>query len=202
MLTVLTPTGARPEAFAACVEQMRAQVYPAPVRWVVVDDGPDPMPTPQIDGWDVRHIRPEPLWQPGQNTHARNLLAGLDHCTGRVVIIEDDDEVAPWWLAVCEEWLTTHELVGESHSLYRHRETGRVTEMRNNRHASLCSTAMRGMALSLFRRICAEHKDQLDTLLWQRFDGPKRLYRPEPRGVVGVKGWPGREGIGVGHKLR
>lgn len=198
MLSVLTPTGARPEAFAACVAQMMAQTYAGPVRWVIVDDGPEPMPTPQIGGWDVVHLRPEPFWAPGQNTQHRNMAAGLDHVTDRVVIVEDDDAYAPWWLERCAEWLELDDLVGESHSIYRHLN-GATLECRNDKHASLCSTAVRGTALDALRRIVGESRRMIDLTLWREVPG--RLYPPEPRGVTGIKGYPGRPGIGCGHRL-
>ena len=127
MLSVLTPTGARPEAFAECVRMMSKQDYTGPVRWVIVDDGLEKMPTPKIDGWEVLHIRPEPLWKPGDNTQSRNLLAGLDYCTDRIVIVEDDDAYADWWLSFCAEKLEKHDLIGESHALYKNIATGGET---------------------------------------------------------------------------
>lgn len=200
MITALTPTGARPEAFAACVEQMRAQTIPA--RWVIVDDGPEPMPTPQIEGWDVVHLRPEPLWQLGQNTQARNLLHGLPYCTGRVAVIEDDDAYASDWLETCDRWLNDADLVGECLSLYRHRDTGRETHCSNKNHASLCSTAMKGDAISFFAEVCRSGPKFIDIRLWANKSITKALHKPDPRRVTGIKGWPGREGIGIGHQLR
>ena len=201
MLSILTPTGARPEAFAACVEMMQAQTYGGPVRWVIVDDGPEAMPTPQIEGWEIQHIRPEPRWEPGWNTLARNILAGLDHCEGRVVICEDDDQYAPWWIEKVNGWLDHADLVGECNSLYVVRGTGKRKLMGNRNHASLCSTALKGPAVGALRAACADDSRGIDLRLWRAFSGSKRLYEPHPRGVVGVKGWPGRPGIGVGHRL-
>lgn len=204
MISVLTPTGARPEAFAACVDMMRAQDYDhGMVRWVIVDDGPDPMETPDMPShWRVTHVMPEPSWEPGQNTLARNLLVGLEErSSNRVVIVEDDDMYSADWLTTCNLWLEDADLVGESHSLYRHRATGRETAMRNTEHASLCSTALKGPAIETLREVCAEGAKGIDMRLWKRFQGVKRLHAPEPRRVVGVKGWGGRPGLGVGHRL-
>lgn len=201
MISVITPTGGRPEAFAECVRQMHAQDRTGLVKWIIVDDGADPMPTPEVQGWEVLHLRREPFWQPGQNTLARNILAGLSHCTDRVVIVEDDDAYAPWWLTRCAERLNEADLIGESHSLYRHRVSGRTQDMGNDRHASLCSTALKGPAVDALRRACEQGPKGIDLRLWRGFTGSKQLYRPEPRGVTGIKGWPGRPGIGVGHRL-
>lgn len=204
MISILTPTGARPEAFAVCVEQMSVQTEPGPVRWVIVDDGPEPMPRPSISGWEIVMVRPSPVWRPGWNTLARNLMAGLEYVTDRVVIVEDDDQYAPWWVERCNQWLDQDDLVGESHSVYRH-VSGAKCEgadeyaCGNDAHASLCSTALRGDAIETLRDVCRERSDMIDIRLWRA--RPGRLRRPDPRGVVGIKGYPGRRGIGIGHQL-
>lgn len=199
MLTALTPTGARPEAFAKCVEQMRAQSYTGRVKWIIVDDGPDSMPTPGMpENWSVIHVRPEPLWEPGQNTQARNLREGLEWVKpdDRLVIIEDDDEYASWWLGRVNEWLDHDDLVGEAPSIYRHMN-GREKNMNNTQHASLCATAMKGSAIEDFRRVLDEGPTMIDMRLWKR--GGK-IY-PQQGGVIGLKGYPGRPGIGMGHRI-
>lgn len=196
MITALTPTGARPEAFAECVRMMQAQTL-RNVRWVIVDDGPEAMPVPKVNDWEVIVVRSYPLWRPGRNTQGRNILAGLAHCTDRVAIIEDDDAYAPWWLERCDEWLNSDDLVGESHALYRHLN-GAEKQMNNARHASLCSTAVKGPMIDRLRQIAATKQTRIDMDLWK---AGGRLYEPNPRGVTGIKGYPGRPGIGVGHRL-
>lgn len=197
MLSVLTPTGARPEAFAKCVEWMQAQDYAKPVKWVIVDDGPDAMPTPSIDGWDVLHIRPEPLWT-GQNTQARNILAGLDHVTDRVVIVEDDDQYAPWWLSQCDAWLDKHDLAGEGQSVYVNLKTGRRMQFKNMAHASLCQTSVKGCGINALKEACQTKEKFIDIALWRSMSG---VVYPYAGGVVGIKGYPGRAGIGIGHTI-
>lgn len=184
---------------------MSAQTYEDPVRWIVVDDGPEPSPAADVPSWEVLTARPSIPWKQGQNTQARNLLAGLNLAAAlcpsdlRLVIVEDDDSYATWWLERCAERLEHHDLIGESHSLYIHRETMQQTEMGNARHASLCATAMKGPALETFREVLGRHSKGIDMQLWKAHGGC--LYRPDPRGVTGYKGWPGRPGIGVGHRL-
>lgn len=195
MLTALTPTGARPEAFAKCVEWMRAQTLSG-ARWVIVDDGPDPEPTPSIDGWEIVHVRPCPLWQEGQNTQKRNVLFGLEFCTDRVAIIEDDDQYAPDWLERVNRWLDTDDLVGESGSIYRNIRTGTERQMNNTKHASLCSTAVKDEGIDWLEMAC-RGKAPIDLTLWKN---PGKLY-PHDGGVIGIKGYPGRPGIGMGHRI-
>lgn len=198
MLVAVTPTGGRPEAFAKCIEYMESQTISEPVRWVVVDDGTDPMPTPEVDGWATVHIRPRPLWEPGQNTQARNLLAGLDYVEpgDKLAIIEDDDQYAPDWLERVSGWLDRDDLVGEAPSLYRHLN-GNEKWMNNKRHASLCATAMKGRSIDRFREILEEGGTMIDCRLWKM--GGK--IHPWDGGVIGIKGYPGRPGIGVGHRI-
>jgi hypothetical protein len=202
-LTLLTATGARPAAWAICVRLMMAQDYYAgPVRWVIVDDGPVPQPiTFARADWSVEVIRPRPYWRPGQNTQARNLAAGLAVIPGhaRVVVIEDDDWYSPEYLSVASWWLETHQLVGESHARYYHVGRRVWRDCGNDQHASLCSTAVRGDALKLLREIVAQHPKFIDLELWRQFAGPKRLHNTAH--CVGIKGLPGRGGIGAGHRM-
>lgn len=200
MITLLTATGARPEAWAICERLMAAQDYAGTVRWVIVDDGPEPQPvTFQRDGWCVVVIRPRPYWQPGQNTQARNLLAGLAAIGEgeRVVVIEDDDHYAPDWLSHAAAMLEQAELVGEVRARYYNVAMRRGREMGNSRHASLCCTAMRGAALETFRQACRRSPKFIDLELWRRHPS-RHLF--EGHRVTGIKGLPGRGGIGVGHR--
>ena len=202
MLTLLTATGARPQAWAICERLMARQDYAGPVRWVIVDDGAEPQPvTFQREGWTLVHVRPEPYWQPGQNTQARNLLAGLAAISPneRVVIIEDDDHYAPDWLTHVAAQLDRAELVGETCARYYNvaKRVGR--QLNNAGHASLCATAMRGRALQTFRQVCRPGRQFIDLDLWKLHPSRHLFYGHR---VVGIKGLPGRGGIGMGHSDR
>lgn len=198
MLTLLTATGARPQAWALCERWMARQTYAGAVRWVIVDDGPEAQPVRfSREGWTLEVIRPEPAWQPGQNTQARNLAAGLRQIGDqeRVAVIEDDDWYATDWLEAVDAALDRHALVGEGLARYYNVRTGVHRQLRNNKHASLCSTAMRGLALRRFRSVCASRPKFIDIVLWAAGGGH---LMPGHR-VVGLKGLSGRGGIGMGH---
>ncbi len=199
MLTLLTATGCRPLAWALCERWMQAQTYTGPVRWVIVDDGETAQPiTFERAGWTLDVVRPKPFWQPGQNTQARNLLAGLavirphEH----VAIIEDDDHYKADWLDVVDRELKRAELVGECLARYYNIASGVGRQLNNNRHASLCSTAVRGHALQFLRRACERKQKYIDLDLWRGFR-PSRLF--DGHRVTGIKGLTGRTGIGMGH---
>lgn len=197
-LTLLTATGCRPEAWAICEKLMAAQTYAGPVRWVVVDDGEDPQPiTFSRPGWTVEVARPEPFWQSGQNTQARNLIAGLNRIGSdeRVAIIEDDDWYSARWLETISNALHRAEVAGESHARYYNIAQRKGRRLSNATHASLCSTAVRGRGLDRLRTACGKNRQFIDLELWR---GGGHLFRGNH--VVGIKGLPGRGGIGMGHR--
>ena len=178
---------------------MMRQTYSGPVHWIVVDDGPEPQPvTFQRDGWTLEVVRPQPYWQPGQNTQARNLLAGLRRvpADARLVAIEDDDRYAPDWLETVDRELDKAELVGEYRARYYNVATMRARQLNNTQHASLCSSAMRGAAIDTFRWACQTHAKFIDLELWRKHRS-RHLFGGHR--VVGIKGMPGRGGIGMGH---
>jgi hypothetical protein len=198
-LTLLTPTGCRPSAWAICERLMARQTYTGSVRWVVVDDGETAQPiTFMRRDWALDVVRPTPHWRPGQNTQARNLAAGLAEIGAdeRVAIIEDDDYYGAGYLADVARWLDDCELVGEGFARYFNVATGRGAAMENAAHASLCSTAVRGHALERLRRVVASGEKWIDLALWRSCQGA--IHRTQH--VVGIKGLPGRGGIGAGHR--
>lgn len=207
---VLTPTGARPEAFQECLSLMRGQTAKN-ITWVVVDDGPEPIGNIRRSGWNIEHIRPEPLWQPGDDhTLCRNLIAGMKRIKeiggDKVIIVEDDDWYAPWWVRHASNQLNDVDLFGESHSVYLNVKTGGMRKCMNADHASLCSTAFTSAVFDNFIEICENNKTFVDLLLWKNKSRYRhKLQDPskpgQDRGVLGIKGLPGRPGIGVGHRI-
>ena len=200
MIQVLTATGGRPEAFALCHEWMRRQDYAGPISWVIVDDGAQPSLIEKMPAnWSQVVVRPSPAWQEGENTQARNLLAGLNAVDSSLplVIAEDDDVYAPDSLTHVAAQLERAELVGEIRARYYNVATRHGRQLSNRLHSSLCSTAMRGKAIDTFRQSCQRAPKFIDLDLWKRH-GSKALF--EGHRVVGIKGMPGRGGIGMGHK--
>ena len=203
MLTLLTPTGARQEAFDLCQKWMFNQNYTESVKWIIVDDCPIPTEVTLVNpAWQVKIIRPEPLWEEGKNTQARNLLEGLAQVSSneRVVIIEDDDYYDSEYLANVDRWLDHHDLVGESHSRYFNISTGVYKYCNNTKHASLCSTAVKGAAIRELIAVCKKQPKFIDIHLWAHYRLSKRLYNTTL--CCGIKGLPGRAGIGGGHRMQ
>lgn len=199
MLTLVTATGARPQAWALCERWMAAQTFAGPVRWVIVDDGPEPQPiTFRRAGWELVLIRPAPFWRPGQNTQARNLSKGLE-AVGRddvAVLAEDDDHYAPGWLDAVAQNIHRAELIGTPFARYYNLPARVARQLKNSQHSSLCSSAIRGSAIDEMRQILRRAEKFIDLQLWRRVRS-RHLFAGNH--VTGIKGLPGRGGIGMGH---
>jgi len=198
---LITPTGGRPEGMTLLARYIAAQAFSGPLRWIIIDDVNPATPLPDVhDGIDVEVIRPSWRWQPGDNTQCRSMALALDQvgADDTVLVIEDDDAYLPDHLATTLRELETCELTGERVSRYYNVATGRWQLMAGKVHASLASNGVRGEALELLRGICAKGTRTIDLDLWRQFNGPKRL--TDHANVIGIKGLPGRGGIGVGHR--
>jgi hypothetical protein len=192
-VTLITPTGGRPDAFRLCERWMARQTYTGPLQWVVVDDA-DPV-TSATMGQDV--LRPEPKWN-GSHTLARNIRAGLGAAKyDAVIVIEDDDWYSPEYVRTTVDRLETlpaMRLCGECPSRYYNVATRCYRLPGNMNHASLCQTAFR---LELVPRVLGFMTSDpwVDLMLWSKIPGTLH----EGYNVVGIKGLPGRTGVGIGH---
>lgn len=198
-LTLITPTGARPAAFALCERYMAAQSYTGPLQWIVVDDC---LPWTEVTMGQLS-ILPRPIWQPGMNTQSRNMLAALPHIRNEfVAVIEDDDFYHPHYLQTVYDMLTKAELVGLSKALYYNVRTRTYRQHKNVKHSSLCTTAFRREVIPTLEKVCLAGSKWIDISLWEEWRGSKTLREPgSPPLSVGVKGLPGRPGIGRGHVM-
>lgn len=199
----ITPTGCRPEGLALLGEYLTAQTYSGPLIWVVVDDCDPPTRIPFTrPGIEVQVIRPPWRWKPGKNTQAECLASGLflPGPEDRVLILEDDDVYLPAHVSTVLRGLERVDLVGERESRYYNVTTSRSRVLRGKYHASLCSVGTKGSATELLLNVCAAGGSMIDMKLWRGFAGAKELLNTH--NVIGIKGLPGRPGIGVGHRDR
>lgn len=198
-LTLLTATGGRQKAWDLCQKWMLKQTFSGPVRWIIVDDGQKEQEiTFERENWMLTIVRPAPFWSEGDNTQARNLKEGLKLVgeDDRLVIIEDDDYYAEDWLEVVNRHLDHSDLIGESCAHYYNVKSRTYRRMMNTSHSSLCSTAMKGSAIKTFEQLCVPQVKFIDINLWRSV---KRKALFTGSRVIGIKGLPGRGGIGVGH---
>jgi len=201
---LITPTGGRPEAFALCEKWMSRQTL-RPSRWIVVDDC-DP-PTRCTLSQEV--IRPKVLWRPGDNTQARNLLLALNRirdlwAPGAVLLVEDDDYYAPGYIQNMVGWLQQAPLVGESHARYYNVTERAYFTCFNHSHSALAHIGFRTTLLGEIVGVVSQNAcKMIDMHIWCDTRTKGKLFPREqgPRlSWVGMKGLPGRPGIGGGHK--
>jgi hypothetical protein len=199
MVYLLTPTGGRPEGLALLGEYLDAQTYDGPATWVIVDDCDPQTPLP-VTRHVTQVIRPPWRWKDGENTQARSILAGVEVIPDDAVlfVVEDDDCYLPEYIETMLKALESADLVGESTARYYNVRTGKYKIMNTPHHSSLASTAMRGTAA--LAAACKARPKFIDVTLWRSFKGRKAWVKAQ--NVVGIKGLPGRAGIGVGHRDR
>ena len=171
---------------------MSRQTYDRPYQWIVVDDCVVETVMHREQEW----IRPFDRWH-GQNTLARNLRAALQFVRGdRIVFVEDDDYYGPDYLAAMDDILSHQPIAGQRPARYYNVAHARYREFQNISHASLCQTGIRIEVRTLFERMLAVQPSAVDFGLWSCFrDMPPVI----GNSVVGIKGMPGRKGIGIGH---
>lgn len=201
MITAITLTGDRPFPFALCQQWVFQQTV-QPDQWIVVDDGKVPL-KPR---GDMGYVWREPRPNDPKNTMGLNLGAALQWIEGdKIIIIEDDDYYAPNYIETMSQLLDQHEVVGIVGSRYYHLPSGGYMVMPGSMHASLAETAFRSSYLPRLTALAVrgEFPVPLDTAMWRGLRSSNRKLLFSDNGSflhMGVKGLPGRPGIGVGHK--
>ncbi len=169
-VSVITPTGARPQALELLCRMMKRQTYQGDIQWIVVDDYDPQSPIDMELKPEI--IRPEPRWRNGQKTQARNLIKGLSIAKHeKILIMEDDDWYASDYIENMAKQLDHCSLVGECKARYYHVKWRAFYIHDNMAHASLCQTGFRSEYLQEFLDICRKHDERLDIQLWGKCKG-------------------------------
>lgn len=203
-VTLITCTGGRPKAFALCQRYVSQQSYTGQVQWIVVDDGccPSPVTVALPSNITLEVLRPTPYWQPGQNTLARNMLAAIPKIAhDKILFIEDDDAYHRHYVKITAHDLDNYDIVGETRAHYYFVPRRKARIHSNRRHSSLCQTGIRRNLLPLLAATCQRpgHEEDWDRVLWLDVAKTDRMLRDTVL-CVGMKGLPGRPGIGYGHR--
>jgi hypothetical protein len=212
VIALITPTGGRRKQIQLCAKWMKAQTYKGKVLWIIVDDC-EPKTTEFIpkdfrENWEIVHIHPTPVWRPGQNTQSRNLQAGIDEVKKRsdiqaIFIIEDDDYYKPEYLLYMLAFFTGNDLCGEIQTLYCNVELLLYRRCLNARHCSLFQVMFSPKAIPIFEDVLSKNVKFIDIEFFKNAN-EANLKIGTFKGLdlaVGIKGLPGRKGIGSGHQL-
>ena len=196
-----------------------------PDQWIVVDDGKMPIePTVMME-----YVRREPRAGDPKHTLAINLLQAIPLIKGdKILIIEDDEYYAPAYVEEMAKHLGGATISGITQNRYYHLPSGGYYTMHNKGHASLAQTAFTSAFIPTFRGAvdASMFIDFLDIRMWRmakqlsarsfKFGSRTMTTRSRAMGqmlgpdlvlfsdvdcplYVGIKGLPGRAGIGMGH---
>jgi glycosyltransferase involved in cell wall biosynthesis len=196
-ITLLTPTADRPVAFALC-EKMMARQSSKFDEWIVADGGE----VPALCTMGQTHVHmPQP---PGAANFAGNLSNGLARATGDAIIfIEDDDWYAPEHVATLAAVLERRPIAGAEAVQRYYNVARRCWLTYKNVGASLCQTAIRRelspKLVETINACAARNSYGIDTNFW-RSTARDQWGIAGRMTVVGIKGLPGRAGLGVGHR--
>lgn len=202
-ITLITPTGNRPEAFALLEKHMSLQVFTGKYEfeWLVVDDG-----TPAVKVTrGQKYLRGPKEWADGINTQRLNLDAVIGQVTGDYVfIIEDDDYYSPRYLQTMINLLQTVSAVGLSRAKYYNVALPGSVVLPNEKHAALSQTAFKRNLLPLFEKAVNSGEYYIDSEFWDRVmkGNISHIFLGNTELSIGMKGMPGREGLGAGHTIR
>lgn len=199
-ITLITPTGDRPLAFALCQKWMRKQTS-QPDQWIVVDDGKVAL-KPDAS---MEYIRRKPHPNDPPHTLSLNLEASLPLIKGnKIIIIEDDEYYAPKYVAEMALKLDQYEIVGIGNAKYYHLNSGRYYRHGNMNRASLAQTAFRDSFLPEFKEILKMNIGSpfIDARFWEKIGGSGRgfIFVDDNNNSLyaAIKGLSGRSGV-VGH---
>lgn len=203
-------------------EYLFRQTFPGTIQWLVISDSQNQKPYEKI--WldfamramqDKRFIDSEMhmiSYLPeliGPKSLSRNLIRGLEMANGEIIIIcEDDDWYGPEHIKECIDHLAADKIraTGTIWQRYYHLPSLSHRTFKNVGSA-LCSTAFHRDFLPKMMESaqwCGDNNRKgLDRRFWDSLDPEEKdIFEPEHNQVIGMKGLPGRFGIGVGHQPR
>lgn len=197
-VTVITPTGDRPEALALLRRWLAAQTL-QPAQWLIVDDGKHPVDPKEFPGATV--VRREPQPDDPACTLGKNLAAALPLAAhNKVLVMEDDDCYGPDYIETLAGLLDGHELAGIWGTKCYHPGVPGFRVMGREDHASLSQTGFRKSFIpQVLKAIPGDCSVDL-RLWWEQSGGKGHLISGADRQLhCAIKGLPGRAGAGCAH---
>lgn len=210
-VTLITPTGDRLEAFDLCCKYVQCQDFNGKIQWIIVNDGNLRLFDEGVERFGLgmrsnnivqaHHVRRKPQPDDPEHTLCLNLLTALEHVESDIILfIEDDDWYAPDYVSQMVEALQYAPIAGEPDAIYYHVGARGWWANGNDRHASLCQTGIRRELLPKLKKILESEEKFIDIPLWAE-SGYIPTGRIFLRRCIGIKGMPGRQGIGAGHNV-
>lgn len=210
MIFLITPTGARPLQIKLCGEFMKRQTYKGDVTWIIVDDckkrTTDFIGKDFIPNWDIVKMYPIPYWKIGDNTQGRNMTLMTDYILDNyrkknieaIYVIEDDDYYRPDYLVEMRKRIEGYDAAGETNTVYYNLRVRRWYEHANLTWSSLFQTVFTWKMIPLIQSLSKERL--IDYAFFPKVEN-KNLFYMKRKLAIGMKGLPGRGGIGAGHEF-
>ena len=208
-ITLITPTGDRYLAFKLCEMWMSRQTIhetSIPFQWIVIDDGIT-RDTGCTLGQD--YVKRQRLVGEPPHTLHLNLLVALPLIKyNHIMIIEDDDYYVANYVEKMNSWLDHNHAVGQGESIYYNIRDRNIRRLHNQKHVSLCQTGFTSVNIARLEQVCNIIKNEfangnnlsmVDILFWRNAVGKKYIETGTKKLCIGIKGLPGRKGIGNGH---
>jgi len=198
--TVITPTGDRPIAFNFCKYFMSNQTI-KPSQWIIMDDG-------FVKGDEAKEIpfaeyhRRQRIENHKVNTLNKQIHEALKYVKyDYIFIVEDDDYYASnYFETLLPLFEPDRKLIGNGQSIYYNVSSKKYIFFNNMQHASLCNTAFHSSLIPQIQNICNSNKRTfLDVQIWGIPCSKYIRSNSSPYISIGIKGMPGRRGIGCGH---
>lgn len=180
---------------------MARQNYKTNIQWIVVDDGPDIITCTM----GQEYYRGPRIWMPGLNTQRFNMELALSKIKGDYVLfIEDDDWYDANYLRTMISLLKNVPAVGEARTKYFNIKCPGHKTWGNTVHSPLAATGIHKMYIPQMRAAVDSGELYFDIRFWKILEESKlpRLIMSDVGFFVGMKGLPGRTGIGAGHQTR
>ena len=169
---------------------------------MIVDDGIEPLQINPSIPFTVIH--PENKWRLGDNTQKRNMLIAMNECKGDIIaVIEDDDWYGPDYLSTMIDHLSHgFAVVGLSNVPYYNIMYKKYKNLKNGSFSPMGMTVFKRSAINTLRAILSTYDNRFDVRFWKTLTVPRNLISPivnKKPIAVGIKGVPGRPGLGIGH---
>lgn len=207
MVTCITPTGDRFLALDLCRKWIFNQTM-HPDLHVIVDDGKVPSFIGNLKPYEM-YVRREPKLSDPKHTLVVNVDFAMKYLKeGKVFFIEDDEYYSPDYISIMSKQLDMFDFVGIGCSKYYHLPTGGWQQHLNMDHASLAQTCFNMSYVDLVSKCVSKGMSQnwLDDNIWREVRKSKSIksciFKDEVSLYCGMKGLPGRAGIGIGHNLK
>jgi glycosyltransferase involved in cell wall biosynthesis len=217
-ISVITPTGDRYQTLRLLTHFLLSQTFKGIIQWIVVDDGQTDATSLAVHDvgesilankgiFTIHYRRPFRQEEQGPKSLAYNILAGLGLATAPMVLImEDDDCYHPGYIQDMYRRLLEVDAAGTQWQKYYHLPSMSYRIFKN-RGSALCSTGLRSHLIGTLAeaaRVCAASGSKgIDAKFWEFVQArhwKMDLFDPAEDMMIGMKGLPGRGGIGVGHR--